>query len=69
MGVLMLWNWPDAIQKWLCGLDHPWIYVLQGVALVALLLGLFVGLVAEMTFAHRDETMRQYFENHPDDEA
>jgi hypothetical protein len=50
----------DRLQGLLSGLSSSWIFAVEGVVLVLLLLGLLVGLIAEMTFAQIDLTLRSF---------
>jgi hypothetical protein len=44
----------------LSSLSPSWIFAVEGVVLVLLLLGLLVGLISEMTFAQIDLTLKSY---------
>jgi hypothetical protein len=44
----------------LSSLSSSWIFALEGVVLVILLLGLLVGLISEMIFAQIDLTLKSY---------
>jgi hypothetical protein len=48
------------LQGLLSSLSSSWIFAVEGVVLVLLLLGLLVGLITEMTFAQIDLTLKSY---------
>lgn len=48
------------IQKALTSLSPSWIYALEGLLLTIVVLGLFVGMVAELLGPHLETMLRDY---------
>jgi hypothetical protein len=56
----------DRLPGLLSSLSASWIFAVEGVVLVLLLLGLLVGLITEMTFAQIDLTLRSFSDDQDD---